>query len=149
MEKLNKFNNEFQSCSNVIEEAYEFMLAYAAQGRTKENSDTTPNIRSLMTAASSAATQIGSGLGMLEAELDQILDESASGFFEITRADAIKAKKLLNLALSCENITSQLIDNLNASIHLRTLLKDLFVFDEYLTAQLLSSSGNPSTKSNC
>ena len=32
-------------------------------------------------------------------------------------------------------ISSQLIDNLNASIHLRALLTDLFLFDEILKAQ--------------
>ena len=37
-----------------------------------------------------------------------------------------------NLALAQPAISSQLIDNLNASIHLRALLTDLFLIDEIL-----------------
>ena len=36
------------------------------------------------------------------------------------------------LVLARADISSQLIDNLNASIHLRALLTDLFVVDEVL-----------------
>ena len=39
---------------------------------------------------------------------------------------------MIRLALSQEGISSQLIDNVNASIHLRALLTDLFVLDEVL-----------------
>jgi hypothetical protein len=38
----------------------------------------------------------------------------------------------LRLVLARADISSQLIDNLNASIHLRALLTDLFVVDEAL-----------------
>ena len=31
-----------------------------------------------------------------------------------------------------ESVTSQLVDNLNASVHVRTALTDLFVLDEVL-----------------
>jgi len=34
--------------------------------------------------------------------------------------------------LAREDISSQLIDNMNASIHLRALLTDLFIVDEVL-----------------
>jgi hypothetical protein len=35
-------------------------------------------------------------------------------------------------ALHCERISSQLVDNLNASIHLRAVLTGLFLADEVL-----------------
>jgi len=46
--------------------------------------------------------------------------------------DARKAHALVRFVLSRETIGSQLADNLNASIHLRALLTDLFVLDEAL-----------------
>jgi len=36
------------------------------------------------------------------------------------------------LALAQKSISSQLVDNLNASIHLRALLTDVFLIDEVL-----------------
>ena len=44
--------------------------------------------------------------------------------------DAHKARAGMKLALAQRAIGSQLIDNLNASIHLRALLTDLFLIDE-------------------
>jgi hypothetical protein len=41
----------------------------------------------------------------------------------------------LKLVLAQPAISSQLIDNLNASIHLRALLTDLFLLDEILKLQ--------------
>ena len=41
----------------------------------------------------------------------------------------------MKLVLAQPSISSQLIDNLNASIHLRALLTDLFLIDEILKSQ--------------
>ena len=46
--------------------------------------------------------------------------------------DALKAGAALRLVLAQPAISSQLIDNLNASIHLRALLTDIFLLDESL-----------------
>ena len=46
--------------------------------------------------------------------------------------DATKASAAVRLVLAQPSISSQLIDNLNASIHLRALLTDLFLLDEAL-----------------
>ena len=58
----------------------------------------------------------------------QRLDDSA--FMGAVRDDARKASGAHRLATNCSTIGSQLIDNLNASIHLRTLLTDLFLVDQ-------------------
>jgi hypothetical protein len=42
------------------------------------------------------------------------------------------ATSALQLVLAQKAITSQLVDNLNASIHLRALLMDVFLLDEAL-----------------
>jgi hypothetical protein len=45
------------------------------------------------------------------------------------------ANGAVRLVLARPDISSQLVDNLNASIHLRALLTDLFVVDEALKPQ--------------
>ena len=54
----------------------------------------------------------------------------ALALIDPARADARKARAGMKLALAQRAIGSQLIDNLNASIHLRALLTDLFLIDE-------------------
>jgi hypothetical protein len=44
----------------------------------------------------------------------------------------------MEMVLAQPAISSQLIDNLNASIHLRALLTDLFLIDEILKPQQAS-----------
>ena len=44
--------------------------------------------------------------------------------------DARDAQAAVQLVLAQPSISSQLVDNLNASIHLRALLTDLFLIDE-------------------
>ena len=48
--------------------------------------------------------------------------------------DARDAQAALQLVLAQPAISSQMVDNLNASIHLRALLTDLFLIDEVLKA---------------
>ena len=79
---------------NAIEEAYEFMLAYAGQG---------------------LASDSGSAKG------GQGLDH-----------DTVNARAAVRLVLSLPAISSQVVDNLNASTHLRAVLTDLFLLDEVL-----------------
>ena len=44
--------------------------------------------------------------------------------------DAQKALGLIRLVMAKPDVSSLLIDNVNASIHLRALLTDLFIIDE-------------------
>jgi hypothetical protein len=53
-------------------------------------------------------------------------------FIEVLGEDAQKAQAAIRMVLSLPSISSQLTDNLNSSIHLRTLLTDLFLIDEVL-----------------
>lgn len=113
----------------TIEEAYEFMLAYAAQGRNDERGGPTPGIRTF--------------LERIDASLDGIVDAALAGsqteaaefdaLVDILAEDARKVRTLLKFVLARDNIGSQLVDNLNASIHLRTLLTDLFLIDESIS----------------
>ncbi len=118
---------------DTIEEAYEFMLAYAAQGRQgDEESGTDDSIRTFLERTNAALE----GLGPLSAAIFQglgtISSDSYRKFLELFDQDAQKAQAAIRMVLSLPSISSQLTDNLNSSIHLRTLLTDLFLIDEAL-----------------
>jgi len=46
--------------------------------------------------------------------------------------DALKTQAVVKLVMAQPGVSSQLIDNLNASIHVRALLTDMFLLDELL-----------------
>lgn len=106
---------------DAVEETYEFMLAYAAQGRRQEEQDATGGIRGSLKRAEAGLALIA------EAAVPE-----AGAFMDVVRQDAAKASAAIRLVLAQPSINSQLIDNLNASIHLRALLTDLFLLDEAL-----------------
>jgi len=60
------------------------------------------------------------------------LRQAFAPFLEVLDDDARKAQAALRLVLAQKPIRSQLVDNLNASIHLRALLTDIFLIDEAL-----------------
>ena len=124
-------NQLSESCS-VIEECYEFMLAYAGQGLPGEGSGRDGLIRDFLSKAAKA-------LGGLEDAYAAVVQErllSPAGpyvaFQAVLGRDARDSLAAVELVLAQPGISSQLIDNLNASIHLRALLTDLFLIDEVL-----------------
>jgi hypothetical protein len=115
-----------------IEEAYEFMLAYAAQGHQRGREG--DHIRDYVKRADAALD------GVAEAALAAALAAGADPavfrpFIDTLGDDARKARGGLSLALDQRAIGSQLVDNLNASIHLRALLTDLFLLDEAIASK--------------
>jgi len=63
---------------------------------------------------------------------DSASRQAFAAFLEVLDDDARKAGAALRLVLAQKSITSQLVDNLNASIHVRALLTDVFLIDEAL-----------------
>jgi hypothetical protein len=115
----------------AIEEAYEFMLGYASQGhqRATEGGD----IRDCLKRAD--AGLVGIGEAAITAATAAGSDAAVFRPFVATlEDDARKARAGLQLALCQRAIGSQLVDNLNASIHLRALLTDLFLIDEAIAS---------------
>ena len=113
---------------DVVEETYEYMLAYAAQGRGRDDDD--ESIRDYLKRAEAAH-------GVIAAATPQAAGGAPGGkadeaFLEIVRTDAVRARAAMRFVLARRTIGSQIIDNLNASIHLRALLTDLFLLDEAL-----------------
>src|SRR5712691_10264502 len=116
---------------NVIEESYEFMLAYAAQGVTgEEGSGKSGQIRHFLERAVEALTGLG---GAYTAAVGP--SETYRAFLGVLERDAGDSLAAIRLVLDQPAISSQLIDNLNASIHLRALLTDLFLVGEILRTQ--------------
>ena len=126
---------ELGSRINIIEEAYEFMLAYASQGLSSDQgSDTGRQAREYLQRCDTALTDFG---GFLTRFTERVGLEPAApylAFIAVIDRDARDAQAALQLVLAQPAISSQLVDNLNASIHLRALLTDLFLIDEVLKA---------------
>ena len=59
--------------------------------------------------------------------------------------DASDAQAAIQLAMAQPSISSHLIDNLNASIHLRALLTDLFLIDEILKQRTKAAPSSDAT----
>ena len=117
----------------AIETGYEFMLAYAAQGReTDKGAAAGRNVREYLDKMVAALDGLSPVINAYAGGLDPELPKACAAFFAAVEADARVALAVLKLVLARADISSQLIDNLNASIHLRALLTDLFVVDEAL-----------------
>ena len=120
---------------DAIEAGYELMLAYAAQGLPSD-------------AASEKGGQLREFLGRFDQALTGLADvfreliERERGdvatyepFLAVLTRDAEAAQAGLRVVQAQPAISSQLVDNLNASIHVRALLTDVFLIDELLKAE--------------
>ncbi len=118
---------------NTIEECYEFTLAYAAQGLTSELGNESGNpIREQLGRAVAALSGLEESCARAVKE-DRLTPAARyEAFFAVLARDAQSSIAAIELVLVQPAISSQLIDNLNASIHLRALLTDLFLVTEIL-----------------
>jgi hypothetical protein len=125
--------DDVKSRIDAIEESYEFFLAYAAQGLSTDQ-------------AAKSGYQIRDFLKQTETALDGLADafravakdDSAApagawdDLIDVLHADASASLATIRLVASRTGISSQMIDNLNANIHLRALLTDLFLIDDLI-----------------
>jgi hypothetical protein len=128
---MSKARARLEALIDAIEGGYEFLLAYAAQGRRTDRdapAGMSPRERLREMAEALAALP---GLARTVAGADGP-PAGTDAFFEALERDAAVAVAALELVLARAEIGSQLIDNLNASIHLRAVLTDLFLVDEAL-----------------
>ena len=113
----------------AIEQAYELMLAYAAQGR-QDDADDSSSIRRFLQRADAALDGLAACLRGTVAEQSEAFD-----FIAVLEDDARRTRAALRLVLAQKALSSQLVDNLNASIHIRALLTDIFLIDETLKSR--------------
>jgi hypothetical protein len=127
---------EFLDRCDVIEECYEFLLGYAAQGLPSDDgSSVGKEVRKHLDQAAEAL------LGLVESYKRSIAGhelqpaERYEAFCAVLECDTHDSLAAINLVLAQSSISSQLVDNLNASSHLRALLTDLFLIGEILRAR--------------
>lgn len=109
-----------------IEEAYEFMLAYAAQGRKREVEE------------GGGESQIRQYIKRFHAALEDIEEAIADGlggpdgaaFTARFRDNLIVLRSVLAILLGRPSLTSDMIDNTNGLIALRAFLTDIFFIDQ-------------------
>ncbi len=119
-----------------VEAAYEFMLAYAAQGVTgEEEGGSATEIRAQLKRAEEALEGLAALVEELVATKSLKPAQPYRSFIGVLERDAASAQAAIQLALAQRALSSQLIDNLNALIHVRSLLTDLFFIDEILKLQ--------------
>jgi hypothetical protein len=134
---------------HAIEESYEFMLAYAAQGLAGDaGSQAGGELRRFLSQAADALSGLGELCStLIESErLEPV--EQYRAFASVLDRDARDALAAVQLVLAQPSISSQLVDNLNASIHVRALLTDLFLIDEILKGERGKGEGGRAVSGN-
>jgi hypothetical protein len=106
---------------DVFESGYEYLLAYAAQGRDSDGGGPT-EIRTTLSGMHKAASNIAAAL-----------EKNKDEFAWVVAEDTAKANAAISLVLKRDTISSEMVDNLNASIHVRALLTDLFLVSEAMS----------------
>lgn len=124
---------EIELRCDTIEECYEFTLSYAARGlATSEDSDLGRQVRRHLTRAVAAMADLKASCAAAIDKEGLAPREKYEEFFAVLARDAQNSIAAIELVLAQPVISSQLIDNLNACIHLRALLTDLFLITEIL-----------------
>jgi hypothetical protein len=126
---------------NTVEESYEFMLAYAAKGLPGDEAGPTGvQIREFLRRAAAAMAGLAEACAVAVKDEGLASAEKYQTFLAVLDRDARDSLAAIELVLAQPSISSQLVDNLNASIHLRALLTDLFLVGERLRSRLTSTS---------
>lgn len=117
----------------AIEESYEFFLAFAAQGLSgTQATESTGQVRTFLDKAARALDGLpDDARAVVDAQAPtppDAYDELLAGLAR----DAAFARAAVRAVAGRDAVSSQLVDNLNANIHLRALLTDLFLLDELL-----------------
>lgn len=105
----------------AVESGYEFLLAYAAQGRPPHEEDSMPPPH--------AGPKLKSMVEAMD-NVTQALSGTEDEYEKVILDDLRKAGAAIRFVLSQPRMSSELVDNLNASIHLRAVLTDFFLYSE-------------------
>ena len=136
MSAAEDLKTELDARIDTIEEAYEFFLAYASQGLPSDaGSETGRQARQYLQRCDTALNGLGGVLTRYVEQQGLLPTAPYDAFIAVLDRDARDSQAALQLVLAQDAIGSQIVDNLNASIHLRALLTDLFLIDEVLKSQ--------------
>lgn len=122
--------SEIEQRCDAIESCYEFMLGFAGKGLPNDEGN---QLRyHLQRAAEALSGLAGEFTKAVEAQ-ELKPAEKYHAFLAVLDRDARDSLAAVELVLAQPRISSQLIDNLNASNHLRAVLTDIFLIDEVLS----------------
>ena len=135
--------SELRDRIEAIEESYEFFLAYAAQGATGTGPGASSGqVRQFLARTEEALEGLGEGVAALAEAAGLAPAAAYRAMADVLGRDAESTLAAVQLVSAQKWVSSQLIDNLNASIHFRALLTDLFLIDEILDIQDAARGGN-------
>ena len=124
---------ELSNRADAIEGGYEMMLAYAAQGlATDQGAANSGQLRDHLKRFDTALTGLAQAYRESAAALSVGPADALDALLKTVERDAATTQAMLRLVLGQPGISSQMIDNINASIHVRALLTDVFVVDEII-----------------
>ncbi|HEX7283538.1 MAG TPA: hypothetical protein VF239_15885 [Vicinamibacterales bacterium] len=125
---------ELSHRADAIEGGYEMMLAYAAQGlASDQGAANSAQLRDYLKRFDSALTGLAQVYRDAATALGIGPQDSLENLLKTLDADATFTQSALRVVMALPGgISSQMIDNLNASIHVRALLTDVFVIDELI-----------------
>jgi hypothetical protein len=127
---------ELSRRADAIEGGYEMMLAYAAQGLVSDQgAANSSQLREHLQRFDQALTGLSQAYRDCAAALGVGPKDALDGFLKTVEADAATTQAAIRLVLAQPGISSQMIDNVNASIHVRALLTDVFIVDEILKSR--------------
>jgi len=123
--------DELRRRIDVLERSYELQLAFAAQGvRRDADSKAGGELRGLLVESVASLDGLAELVQKVMEEEEVGPADAARTLVSAVERDAAITRASVRLILAREMFSSQLIDNLNASIHVRALLTDLFLVDE-------------------
>jgi hypothetical protein len=126
---------DIEARCDAIEACFEYNLAWAAKGVSGDEPGlSTTELRHHLITAVDAIQGLGLSFrtAVEQAALKPVV--RYTDYISILERDAKDALVTIELVLAQPIISSQLIDNLNASLHMRALLTDLFLIDELIKA---------------
>lgn len=139
MPMMPMMKEELKQRIDAIEESYEFMLAYAAKGLPGEAEGSSGQVRDYLKKADLALQRLADLFRAHVRDHKLAAADQYEAFIDVLERDARGSRAAIQLVLAQPSISSQLVDNLNASIHLRALLTDLFLIDEALKSTARAS----------
>jgi hypothetical protein len=121
-------SDELKQRIDAVEEGYEYFLAYAARGVSGDGAD--GEVRAYLRRTDEALGELAGGFTAVVESRQLAPAEPYHAMIKILERDAQDTQAAVRLVMAQPAISSQLIDNLNASIHFRALLTDVFLIDE-------------------
>ena len=111
---------------DTIEESYEFMLAYAAQGRRLESSrgGGESQIRQYLKRFLVALDSLEEACSGIEA------DDASQAYMNNFQRNLTVMRSVIKILLSKASISSDMVDNTNGLVAVRAFLTDIFFIDQ-------------------